>query len=411
MHRKENINYMSERNYAVLNKNKLTDLADSIRQKTNTEDKLTVAAMTEAITNLNCNDNNDNITTTINIKIEQSPHQTIRANVDRLFDDNFTSSKGGSVRFLKLNATATVKPERGYIAGKLIEEKVGNTIKFSATPAEQDDLLYINDSFEVGRKRGTDESERKENYCCYLEDWEGNDVYFPLTQRKIRLKRRKDTNFDVGGILDNLRYVENTDEGCLCIAPSKNLGQNVKIIDFSLADTADELTTFLCLLDCFDPNSNSCRIIIPSIIKDVDYFLYPEKVINFESTEDEEDDRTNYRISVSFDNNKTHHIIDYSLIEDDVMNAVISAKANKFLGVHTMIVKSKAICDSIIDTIFALEDNTAANGATIVVAEDVSKSTRTNSTGTVTINIVSLTEWETEHPEYALEETETLGEQ
>lgn len=259
---------------------------------------------------------------------------------------------------------------------------------------------------ENGYKRG-------ESYHCYIEDRKGDEVYFPLTQRKIRLKRKKSgkSKFDVGGILDNLRYVKDTDNGCLCIAPSKNLGKVVKIIDFSLASTADELTTFLCLLDCFDPNLNSCRIIIPSIIKDVDYFLYPEKVINFESTEYEEDDRTDYRISLSFDNNKTHHIIDYSLIEDNIMSTVISAKANKLLGIHTMIIKSKAICDSIIDTIFALEDNTAADGATIIVAEDVSKSTRTNSTGTVTINIVSLTEWEAEHPEYALEETEISSEQ
>lgn len=148
MYGKENINCMSERNYAVLNKNKLTDLADSIRQKTNTEDKLTVAAMTEAITNLQFNDNDNDITTTINVEIEQSPHQTIKANVDRLFNNNFSSSKGGSVKFLGLNVTATVEPERGYIAGKLIEEKVGNTIKFSATPAELNDLLYINDYFE-----------------------------------------------------------------------------------------------------------------------------------------------------------------------------------------------------------------------------------------------------------------------
>lgn len=251
---------------------------------------------------------------------------------------------------------------------------------------------------------------RGKNYDCYFENWDGNNP-FPLTQRKVRLKRRRNTNFDVGGILDNLRYVENTDEGCLRMWPGKTLGQDVKIIDFSLADTTDELTTFLCLLDCFDDDSTSCRIIIPNIIKDVEYFLYPEKVINFKSTEYTDEDETDYRISVSFDNNKTHHIIDYSLIEDDIMKAVISAKANKLLGVHTMIVKSKVICDSIIDTIFALEDNTAANGATIVVAEDVSKSTRTNSTGTIAINIVSLTEWEAEHPEYALEETKTLGEQ
>ena len=252
--------------------------------------------------------------------------------------------------------------------------------------------------------------QRGENYYCYLENWNGDDP-FPLTQRKIRLKRRRETEFDVGGILDNLRYVENTDEGYLGISPGKTLGQDVKIIDFSLADTADELTTFLCLLDCFDNDSNSCRIIIPSIIKDVDYFLYPEKVINFKSTEYTDEDETDYRISVSFDNNKTHHIIDYSLIEDDIMSAVISAKANKLLGVHTMIVKSKAICDSIIDTIFTLEDNTAADGATIIVAEDIPKSTRTNSAETVTINIVSLTEWEAEHPEYALEETEISSEQ
>lgn len=138
---------MSERNYAVLNKNKLTDLANSIRQKTNTEDKLTVAAMTEAITNLHLNNNNNDITT-INIEIEQSPHQTITANVNRSFDDNYISSKGGRIKFLGFDVTAIVKPEPGYITGKLIEEKVGNTIKFSATPAEQDDILYINDSFE-----------------------------------------------------------------------------------------------------------------------------------------------------------------------------------------------------------------------------------------------------------------------
>lgn len=399
---------MSERNYAVLNKNKLTDLANSIRQKTNTEDKLTVTAMTEAIANLHFNDNNNDITT-INVKIEQSPHQTIKANVDRLFHSNFWSSEGGSVKFLRLKATATIEPEPGYIAGKLIEEKVGNTIKFSATPAKQDDLLYINDHFETVRIVGTEDYRRGENYYCYIKDWEGNDP-FPPTQRKIRLKRRRETKFDVGGILDNLRYIENTDEGCLCMLSGKTLGQDVKIIDFSLADTADELTTFLCLLDCFDDDSNSCRIIIPSIIKNIEYFLYPEKVINFKSTEYEEDDETDYRISVSLDNNKTHHIIDYSLIEDNIMSAVISAKANKLLGMHTMIVKSKAICDNIIDTIFGLENNTAANGATIIVAEDISKSTRTNSTGTVTINIVSLTEWEAEHPEYALEEIETPNE-
>lgn len=246
------------------------------------------------------------------------------------------------------------------------------------------------------------------NYHCYFEDWEGYES-LPLAQKKVRLKRKSDD----GETLKNLKNLasDRWDMGNFCIIPGKTLGQNVKIIDFSLASTADELTTFLCLLDCFDDDSNSCRIIIPGIIKDVEYFLYPEKIINFKSTEYEDEYEVEYSISVSFDNNKTHHIIDYSLIEDDTMKAVISAKANKLLGVHTMIVKSKVICDSIIDTIFALEDNAAADGATIIVAEDISKSTRTNSTGTVTINIVSLTEWGAEHPEYALEETETSSEQ
>lgn len=142
---------MSERNYAVLNKNKLTDLADSIRQKTNTEDKLTVTAMIDAITNLHF-DNNANNINTINIEVEQLPHQTITVNVNRSFDDKgFNSVKGGSIKFLGFDVTATIKPESKYIAGKIIEEKAGNTIKFSATPAKQDDVLFINDYFEEVR--------------------------------------------------------------------------------------------------------------------------------------------------------------------------------------------------------------------------------------------------------------------